>query len=191
MGNLISLDVELNSIRSFLKTVLDTADSEYLRIEEKSEAGEYEHYEDEGNALYIPMMWEKIALRASLGELNALVEWELQDLASRAFFETNKVLKSRKAKTVNELKINQVIDLIEKYYQIKVNETESYPDVMGVRKKVNSFKHRKGFKDPWRNGGAVIPEKFKVDRKETFQRIDSVRNFLKDLWSKTKDKQRA
>lgn len=191
MGTLISLDIELNSIRSFLKTVLDAADSEYVRIREKSESGEFEHYEDEGNALYLPMMWEEIALRATLGELNALVEWELQNLASRAFFETGKVSKSRKARTVSELKINEVIALIEKYYQIKVNETESYLDVMGVRKKVNSFKHRKGFKDPTRNGGAVIPDKFKVDRKETFQRVDSVRNFLRDLWSKTKHKQRA
>ena len=191
MGTLISLDIELNSIRSFLKIVLDAADSEYLRIGEKSDSGEYEHYEDKGNALYIPMIWEEIALRATLGELNALVEWELHSLASRPFFETDKVSKSRRAKTVNNLKINEVINLIEKYYQIKVNEAESYLDVMGIRKKVNSFKHRKGFKDPWRNGGAVIPEKFKIDKKETFQRVDSVRNFFKDLWSKTKGKQRA
>ena len=188
MSTLISLDIELNSIRSFLKTVLDAADLEYQRIMNQSEAGEYEHYEDEGNALYFPMMREEFALRATVGKLNALVEWEMQNLASRAFFETKNVSKSRKAKTVYELKINQVVDLIEKYYAIKVNETLSYLDFVDIRKKVNSFKHRKGFKDPRRNGGAVIPEKFKIDRKETFQRIDSVKNYLKDLWSKTKDK---
>ena len=191
MGNLITLDIELNSIKSFLKIVLNAADTEYQRIHEKSEAGGYDHLEDESNDLYFPMMSEEIALRAALGELNVLVEWELQNLASRAFFERDKVSKSRKAKTVNDLKINEVINLIEKYYRIKVNKMESYLDVMGIRKKVNSFKHRKGFKDPWRNGGTVITDKFKVDRHETFQRIDSVRNFLKDLWSKTKDKQRA
>jgi len=170
-------------------TVLDAADYEYRKIGEKSESEEYVNYEDEGNALYMPMMWEEIALKATLSELNALVEWELQNLANISFLEN--VSKPRKAKTVNELKINQVIDLIENYYQIKVNETESYLDVMGIRKKVNSFKHRKGFKDPWRNKGTVIPEQFKTERKETFQKIDSVRNFLKDLWSKTKGKQRA
>jgi len=191
MGTLIPLDIELSSIRSFLKTVLDAADLEYSRIKEKSEAGEFEHCEDEGNALYKPMMWEEIAFRATLGELNALVECELHNLANKAFFENIKSLKAKQVKTVSELNINEVIKLIEKYYQIKVNETESYLAVMGIRKKVNSFKHRKGFKNPWKDGGAVIGEKFRVDRKETFQSIDRVRNFLRDLWSKTMDKQRA
>jgi len=95
MGTLISLNIELNSIRSFLKTVLDAADDEYRKIGEKSKFGKYDHYEDEDNALYIPMMWEEIALKATLSELNALVEWELQNLA-RSFFEN--VSKLRKAK---------------------------------------------------------------------------------------------
>ena len=78
VGNLIVLDIELNAIRSFLIFVLDTASSEYSKIQIRSNAGEFDDYDDEANAFFIPMMWEEIACRATLGELNALVESELQ-----------------------------------------------------------------------------------------------------------------
>jgi hypothetical protein len=182
MGNFITLDIELKPIRSFLKTVLDAVDSEYLRIKEKSDAGEYKHFEDKGNALYTPMMWEEIAFRAVLGELNALVEWELQILASK----NDKSLKEKPGKSVFELKFSDIIKLIERNYKIKITEVESYIAIKRIREKINSFKHRKGFKKPLQ-GGAITLDKFTVDRKEAFQNIESVRSFLRDLWSKTKD----
>ena len=81
MGNLITLDIELNAIRSFLISVSDAASSEYSKIQIRSNAGEFVHYDDEANALFNPMMWEEIACKATLGELNALFEWELQYIA--------------------------------------------------------------------------------------------------------------
>lgn len=188
MSNLTSLDIELNSIRSFLRMVLDAADIEYLRIKKISESSGYEHYEDESNALYAPMTWENMALKSVLGELNAIVEWELNNLANTEFIKSEKELKSNKTKTVYDLKINKVIKSIENFYQIRIDEIASYPEIMDIRKKVNSFKHRKGYKDPWKNGGTSIPDKFKFDREEAYQRLYDVRNFVKDLWNKTKNK---
>ncbi|MFH1671811.1 MAG: hypothetical protein ABIF87_00050 [Pseudomonadota bacterium] len=191
MGKLIALDIELNAIRSFLSTVSDAAGSEYSKIQDRSNAGEFDHYDDEANAFYSPMMWEEIACRATLGELNALVEWELHNIATIPFSKTGKASKARKPKLVSDLPLGEVIQLIEKYYQIRINEIDSYNAVKTIRNTVNSFKHRKGFKHPWKDRCKVIPGKFEVSRIDTFKSIDLVRNFFKDLWSKTKDKQRA
>ena len=193
MGNLIGLDIELNAIRSFLITVSDTASSEYSKIQIRSNAGEFNHYDDEANAFFIPMMWEEIACRSTLGELNALVEWELQHMAIIPFSEekASNTKKWKKSKFVCDLKVGEVIQLIEKHYRIKINEIDSYDVVKAIRNTVNSFKHRKGFKHPWKDRCKIIPEKFEVSRSEALRNIDSVRDFLKDLWSKTNDKKRA
>ena len=50
---------------------------------------------------------------------------------------------------------------------------------------VNSFKHRKGFKDYRKDGCSTLGAKFEVSRKEAFQSIDSVERFFKELWSNT------
>lgn len=193
MGNLIGLDIELNAIRSFLITVSDTASSEYSKIQIRSNAGEFNHYDDEANAFFIPMMWEEITCRSTLGELNALVEWELQHMAIIPFSEekASNTKKWKKSKFVCDLKVGEVIQLIEKHYRIKINEIDSYDVVKAIRNTVNSFKHRKGFKHPWKDRCKIIPEKFEVSRSEALRNIDSVRDFLKDLWSKTNDKKRA
>jgi hypothetical protein len=189
MATLISIDIELNAIRSFLETVATAADSEYARIKIKSDAGEFRHYDDEANAYFVPEMWEELAIRATLGELNALVEWELQHLAVAPFFEKEQKSKNGKLKLVFDLKMNQIIQLIEDHYQIKLDSIGCYEDIKTIRKKVNSFKHRKGYKDPRKDTYRVIPEKFELSRKEAFQCIDSVRNFFRELWSITKARQ--
>jgi hypothetical protein len=60
-------------------------DAEYSKINLMSEAGEFSHCDDEANAYFVPEVWERIAIRATLGELNAIVEWELENLASSLF----------------------------------------------------------------------------------------------------------
>ena len=192
MENLITLDIELNAIRSFLITVLDAANSEYSKIQFRSNAGEFSHYDDEENALLIPMMWEEIACRATLGELNALVEWELHNMTIIPFSEKKeKASNTKKSELVYDLNVGEVIQLIEKHYQIKINEIDSYDVVKAIRNTVNSFKHRKGLKHPWKDRCKIIPEKFEVSRSEALRSIDLTRDFLKDLWSKTNDKKRA
>ena len=66
MGTLISLDIELSAIRSFLRKVIISADSEYSRIKVMSDAHEFSDYDDEANAYFVPEMWEKIAICATL-----------------------------------------------------------------------------------------------------------------------------
>ena len=189
MGSLISLNIELYAIRSFLQNVINAAELEYSRIKALSDAGIFLHYDDEANANFTPEMWEKIAIHATLGELNALVEWELCNLANKPFFEKENASKKKRLKDGLYLKMNEIIELIENHYKIKFRDLKDYKQINLIRSKVNSFKHRKGFKDPWKDACNTFSDKFEVSRKEAFQNIDSVENFFKELWSKTSQKQ--
>ena len=186
---MITLHIELDAIRSFLSAVSAASDLEYSKIHDRSEAGEFGHYDDEANAFFIPMKWEEIACKSTLGELNALLECKLQEIASPAYH--NKCPDIRKQKLISALNFNELIKLIEKFYKIKFNNIASYNETMELRNKVNSFKHRNGFKHPLNDKCAVFPEKVDLSRIEAFNSIDIVEIFLKDLWAKTLKKQSA
>ncbi len=186
MGTIISLDIELDAIRSFLKAATIAVDAEYSKINLRKEAGEFSHYEDEGNAYFVPEMWEKIAIRATLGELNALVEWELGCLVSRLSPTKGSNKQKGRLRFGFELKRNEIIEQIESYFKFQIKGMANYKKVENIRSKVNSFKHQKGYKKPYQDASKEVIEKFELSRKEAFESINSVRDFLKDLWSRTK-----
>ncbi|MDP2983709.1 MAG: hypothetical protein Q8O92_10320 [Candidatus Latescibacter sp.] len=181
MSKLILLDIELSAIESFLKNIKCSAELEYSKINERSNKNEFNHYDDEANAYFIPMQWKEIAIRASLCELNALVEWELWCLASEAYHNTKNI---KPNKTIFDLKINQIVELIENYYKIKLGEIDYFNNIFRMRNKVNSFKHRKGFKNPFKEDCNSLPEKHEISYQETFQSIKDVRISFINLWKK-------
>ncbi|KHE92135.1 MAG: hypothetical protein K8F52_01825 [Candidatus Scalindua rubra] len=134
------------------------------------------------------MMWQEIACKATLGELNALLEWELHHIATIPHFEVKARTNKGKSKLVSDLSVKDVFKLIEKYYELKINEIDSFEGVMEFRKKVNSFKHRKGYKHPIKDNCKTLCEKVELNIKEAFECIDILRKFIKDLWSKTTNK---
>ena len=75
---------------------------------------------------------------------------------------------------------------IENYFKIEIKDMASYKEVKTIRDKVYSFKHRKGFKHPFKDASRATGERFELSREEAFQSIDSVGAFLKDMWSRTK-----
>jgi hypothetical protein len=188
MGSLIILDIELGAIRSFLKAVTSAADTEYSKIKAMSEAGEFSHYDEEAHAYFVPEMWEEIAIRATLGELNALVEWELKNIPNGLSASKQSKKQKRRLRFGFDLKMDEIVERIENYYKIEIKDIAGYEDVKKIRDKVNSFKHRKGFKHPYKDACKVIGERFELTREEAFQSIDSVRTFLKDIWSRTNSK---
>ena len=123
-----------------------------------------------------------------MGELNALVEWELLNLPSG--LSPTKVSKKQKGRLRFgfDLEMKEIIERIENYYKIEIKDMAGYKDIKTIRDKVNSFKHRKGFKHPFRDASKVIGERFELSREEAFQCIASVRTFFKDIWSRTKAK---
>jgi hypothetical protein len=187
LGNLIILNIELNALRSFLSVVLNASGSEYSKIQHQSDAGAFSNNDDKDNALFGPMMWEEIACKAVLGELNALFEWELQCVASSI----KPFPKTKRTKLLSDLSIKDLIKLIEKFYNIQFKEIDSYDAIMSIRNKVNSFKHRKGFKHPFKDKTKVFPEKFEISPIDALESIDLFGRFFKELYSKTKNHKMA
>jgi hypothetical protein len=188
MNRLIGVGIELNAIRAFLEAVVSAANAEYSRIQAMSRSGEFEHYEDEANAYFTPMMWEEIAFRATLGELNALVEWELRGLAAGQLHGEHRTSRSKSPKMVLDLKMGEVIQFVEEHYRVRLNDIDSYNAVRAIRNKVNSFKHRKSFKVPPRDVCTVIGERYDASREEAYESIRHVEDFLKDLLSRIREK---
>ncbi len=180
MARLIALDIELQPIKTFLESVRNSAKKEYLKIAKMAKNGEFHHYDQEANAYFIPMQWEEIAFRSTLGELNALIEWELSSLAAKEFHK-----KRCNKRTMFDLRYNEIVQLIENHYKIRLDKIKYYNEIKKLRNKVNSFKHRKGYKHPFKDNCKEFPEKIKTSYDEAFESIKIVRKFFINLWKST------
>jgi hypothetical protein len=190
MSYLLVLNMELESIRSFLERVGKSVDSDYTEIMRRVEAGEFADEDEEGNAFFDPMMSDEIAVRATLGELNALVEWELQQVTVEPLAQEQKAKKSKQNRIVWDLKPHDLYHLIEGYYHISIDDLPGSKEVEEIRRTVNAYKHRKGFKDPRRDTDwTYFPEKFQLEREKALHQVEAVRDFLQALWAATKEKQ--
>lgn len=185
MISLVGINIELMAIKSFLLTVIDAANVEYSKIKNQTDTGKFLGFDDENNAYFIPMQWEEIAIKAALGELNALVEWELGVLANIPFSEKKPITENENYKIVTDIGFKEIIKLIENYYKIKFNEFTDYKQIYLIRDKVNAFKHRKGFKD-FRRDDCSNSVKHEIDRNEALLCIDSVGNFFRELLKRIK-----
>lgn len=161
MSRLIGLDIELQAIRFFLERLATFIDAEYLEIINQAEAGKFIEEDEEANAFFWPQSSEEIGIRAVIGELNALVEWELQNLAIEPLAERKKVKNSKLSKSVRDISRGELRRLIETHYQIKFNDLSGFEEVEEIRRTINAYKHRKGFKDLHRDTDWTrFPEKF-------------------------------
>lgn len=185
MGKIIVLDIELGAIRSFLEMVFESVSAKYDEIYEKSESEEYEHDDDQANALFYPTMWGDIAIKSTLGELNALFESELHNLAVSARSKEKESFEEKNKKLISDLPLNKIIKIIEDFYKIDLQQIEFYDEIRNIRNDVNSFKHRKGFKHPFKDQCKKFPEWVELDKEKTFSRINIFRQFMINLWKKT------
>jgi len=186
MKNMLVLNMELKSIRSFLERVNQSVDGDYIEIMRRVDAGEFANEDEIDNAFFDPMMSEEIAIRATLGELNALIECELQQIAVEPLAQEQKA-QSKQNKIACDLKPHDLYRLIEGHYHISIDDLLGSKEVKEIRRTVNAFKHRKGFKDPRRDADCTyFPEKFLLERKKAIHQIEAVRVFLRALWEATK-----
>lgn len=192
MGNYINLDIEIQSIKDFLTKILETVDAEIKIIIEQEEAGRFFVIDDFPNALFIPLEREAIALRAVFHELNALIEWELQDVAldahlksdiraPKTFDDISSLDEISRVKLVYDLNFSKICNLIEVYYEIDLSKLTGYEQFQIIRQSVNAFKHRKGFKDLRKDKGAKLLDQYKLNRKDVYQAIEVSKAFIRAL----------
>ncbi len=177
---------EFKTIERFLDKNIRLVDEELSDIFKREEAGEFCHYlEEYENELYIPLQCEQIAIKAVFNEVNALIEWVLYGFAT---LPKEKQSKNMKIKLVYDMPISEVCSSIEQKYNIKLDILPGFKRLKAMRKKINAFKHRKGFKDfrkneEFKKGKTVnILERYELNRKEAYQTIEDARIFIKAFW---------
>jgi len=178
---------EIKTIERFLDKNIRLVDEELSDILKRKEAEEFCHYPEEfENERYVPLECEQIVIRAVFNEVNALVEWVLYGLAELP----KKYFKNKKIKFVYNMTLSEVCSSIEQKYNIKLDILPGFKRLKAMRKKINAFKHRKGFKDFQKNeefkkGKTVnIFERYELNRKEAYQTIEDAKIFIKAFWDK-------
>src|SRR4030042_2759948 len=181
MGNYLTLDIEIQTIKEFLNTTLEANDVEIQIICNKEEAGEFTGVDDFSNALYFSLEREAITIRAVFYELNALVEWELQNIAGVAYQKSTKFKHPKsftdissldevsRVKLVYYLPFNVICELIENYHKINLSKLSDFEQVQFIRQSINAFKHRKGYRDIRRDKDAKLLESYTLNRKNAYQ----------------------
>jgi tRNA U38,U39,U40 pseudouridine synthase TruA len=117
--------------------------------------------------------------------LNALIEWVL---CGFAVLPKEKYSKNMKIKLVYDMPISEVCSSIEQKYSIKLDILPGFKRLKAMRKKINAFKHRKGFKDfrkneEFKKGKTVnVLERYELNRKEAYQTIEDAKIFIKSFW---------
>jgi len=194
MGNFLILDIEIQAIEEFLTKTLETVDTEVTHIFSQEKSGAFTGIDDFSNALFFPLSREAISFRAVFYELNAIVEWELQSVASKvykyslrfkppkSFADITALDEVSRVKLVYDLPFNEICKLITDYYKINLSTLYGFEQVQFIRQSTNAFKHRKGFKDIRRDKGSKLLEEFRMNRTDAYQAIESTKGFLKALW---------
>jgi len=179
---------ELKIIKNFLDRNIKLVDEELSDIFKREEAGEFCHYLEEfENECYIPLQCEQIAIKAVFNEANALIEWILYGFAT---LPKEKQSKNMKIKLVFDIPISEVCSSIEQKYSIKLDILPGFKRLKAMRRKINAFKHRKGFKDfrkneEFKKGKTVnILERYELNREEAYQTIEDAKVFIKAFWDK-------
>ncbi len=184
MGSLISIDIELNEVRSFLERVYRSVDSEYGNLISRAQAGEFKDPDEEANAFFSPRTSESLAMRAALNEINSLVEWELSSLGVAPF--SKQPSNKNKLRLVWDLKRDDLHELIERHYSIKLGKLPGSKEVDEIRKTINAFKHRKGYKDPRKE---KVLGRYELDREFVENCLVGARKFLRALHAHCKSGQ--
>lgn len=179
---------ELKIIKNFLDRNIKLVDEELSDIFKREEAGEFCHYLEEfENECYIPLQCEQIAIKAVFNEVNALIEWILYGYAT---LPKKKQSKNMKIKLVFDMPISEVCSSIEQKYSIKLDILPGFKRLKAMRRKINAFKHRKGFKDfrkneKFKKGERVnILERYELDREKAYKTIEDAKVFIKAFWDK-------
>jgi len=187
--NYIIIIKELKTIERFLDKNIRLVNEELSDIFKRNESGEFCHYPEEfENERYVPLGYEQIVIRAVFNEVNALIEWVLYGHAKLS----EKYFKNKKIKFVYDMPISEVCSSIEQIYNIKLDILPGFKRLKIMRKKINAFKHRKGFKDFRKNEEfkkektVNIFERYELNRKDAYQVIEDAKVFMKAFWSEIK-----
>ena len=175
---------KMECIEVFLSRAFDVHDKYALALR-SPETEEYldqypETFAEYEEAVDILLGYADIVFRAVYSELNALVEFELRNLA-------RSILEARGEKP-HRLNRGSVRTIIEKEYGIKFEDLPGFDGVDDVRKIINAYKHDDGYsgtyEEAFSGGGWLFgyrETRYKLDWDKAYESIQAVRKFMRSL----------
>ena len=200
MVNNITLEIRLSTIKHFLDHVLQETGKEIEQVVRQYEEGDFAGLDDYDNALFYPSERQEIAIRTVFYEITALVEHELQNSAQQPWLLSDNYKKElKKLQKSVELSDSKIISLgivsnrsfrdipplIEKHYDIKIDELPGAKLLWDIRDIVNSSKHRLGHKDFRKHKSLRVPDYHKFEVETAYDGVEQARIFIKALWKAT------
>lgn len=186
--------IRLSGLKDFLDHVIQEANDELESIELRNLSGEFETFEELEHLESAPVNRMEIAARAIGQELMNFVESELHVVAyvpwrnsqqhkgPKTLMELGDNDHPEKLRTVSELPINKIIELIDEHYKISIRKIDGGDAVERLRDVINAFKHRNGMERPrdCRRGdnGFELPQFVQIDVQQAYQYIENVWTFL-------------
>jgi hypothetical protein len=174
---ILNYPLRLHAIRMFFKRAF-RVDDEYVHIldkeyteEEWDEFGEAEH----DHALDMLLDYQAIVARTVLGELNALVEYELKWVA-KSIQRQHHGLSHRTETKITREKARKII---ENEYHIDLNCLPGFVEVDEIRKVINAYKHNDGYcgeYEPFFFG--FMEKKYELDLEMIDEYVQAVSEFL-------------
>jgi len=182
--------MQIHFLRDYLNKQNSSIALEWGEIESKAENGEFKDFGDYETAMDYPLFRSEYTTRTVMYELNAMIEGVLQSMAE-PFWQEKK--NSTKIKTIHDLPFWAITELVEKHYGTCLKDIDGYNVFEDLRKMVNAFKHRKGFRkheDIERNpvtGGVEFQYRATLDLAEKF--LNKIPQFLEILYEIRQSKQ--
>lgn len=194
------LQIKVDFLTNYLDHIVKEAIEEIKNIEDRNEVGEFKVYGALENQLDYPFKRIELAARTIYYEVNSIFESFLQEIALEPWMKSNKypgpktinfpnisIEKIKSLKMINDLYFNQLINLIEKEYKLKVSVLPGAQVLFDLRDKVNEFKHRDGFidfrKQKYQVGETInLLERYRPSEEEAHSALASIQKFCFVLW---------
>jgi hypothetical protein len=196
-GNYIILGMKIDSLRDFLNHVLEESSREIEQIESKLENGTYFSFHQYEHDIDYPVIRQELAAKLVFYEINALVEYELQQSAFPAWLRQNPQPKSKSwlfdlnalksSRFISDENYGKLVTLINQEFDIDIVNLKCSKKISEARDIVNSFKHKNSLINYKKKKGDILvfPEYHRVSIDDAYELLKSASEFITDLWEKT------
>jgi hypothetical protein len=169
---IVDMRLKLQTIEMFLTRAISVEDECTQVFHRGYTNGDWHEELEWERAGDLLLGYQDIVIRATLGELNALVELELKHLAWTILEK-----KGERRKRKEKLGRGTARRIIEEHYDIKLDDLPRFAEVDRIRKVVNAYKHDNGFSSEY----TFVPERYELEWEKALCSVEAVREFLQAL----------
>ena len=163
---------KLESIRVFLSRAI-SVDDEYVRAFNRGYTGDWSEDAETDHAGDILLSYQDIVIRATINELNSLVEHELKLLAKS-------ILEQQRVQIPDRMSRGDASQVIERDSGVSLGDLPRFAEVDELRRVINAYKHDDGYSGQYRQflGNFDVEEKYELDWDRVMEYVEATRDFL-------------